>query len=89
MTVFADDADRIKELDEHNNELTREIMVGDLPDLQPYLIETIPASFKPGDAVTFRTAVTNRGSMPAPAGWLGAVYLVTARAQPVAAPGVA
>lgn len=76
MTVFADDADRIKELDEHNNELTREIMVGDLPDLQPYLIETIPASFKPGDAVTFRTAVTNRGSMPAPAGWLGAVYLV-------------
>lgn len=76
MTVFADDADRIKELDEHNNELTREIMVGDLPDLQPYLLETIPASFKPGDSVTFRTAVTNRGSMPAPAGWLGAVYLV-------------
>ncbi|WP_303636394.1 CARDB domain-containing protein [Stenotrophomonas tuberculopleuritidis] len=86
VTAFADDADRIKELDEHNNELTREIMVGDLPDLQPYLLETIPASFKPGDAVTFRTAVTNRGSMPAPAGWLGTVYLVNGVCPPSGCP---
>lgn len=76
ITAYVDDADRLKESNEHNNETTREIVVGDKPDLLPYLIESVPANFQPGDHVGFRVAVTNRGSMPASTGWLGAVYLV-------------
>jgi len=76
ITAFVDDADRLKESNEHNNETTREIVVGDKPDLLPYLIESVSASFKPGDQVGFRVAVTNRGSMPAAMGWLGAVYQI-------------
>ncbi|WP_421569431.1 CARDB domain-containing protein [Stenotrophomonas sp. PD6] len=76
ITAFVDDADRIKESNEGNNERTREILVGNKPDLKPYVIESVPQSFKPGDSVGFRVAVTNRGSMTAPVGWLGAVYTI-------------
>lgn len=76
LTAMVDDVDRIKEKDEQNNSLTRVIAVGDKPDLQTYLLQTIPESFTPGQNITFRSAITNRGSVATPYGFLGVVYMI-------------
>jgi CARDB len=76
LTAEVDDVDRIKESNEQNNSLSREIAVGEKPDLQTYILQTIPDSFLPGQEVRFRSAITNRGSVATPPGFIGVVYMI-------------
>lgn len=75
-SALVDDHQVIQETRESNNERSREIAVGDKPDLVASLLLTSPTAFKPGDEVRFTVAIANRGSVATPNGWLGVLYTV-------------
>lgn len=76
FSALVDDQQIIQETREDNNERSREIAVGDKPDLVASALLTSPVAFKPGDEVRFTASIINRGSVATPNGWLGVLYTV-------------
>ncbi len=76
LTAIVDDQFVIQEGREDNNQSTREILVGDKPDLVAGHVLTWPSSFQPGTNVSFSTILSNRGSVSTGPQWLGVLYTV-------------
>lgn len=68
LTVSVDSRGEVDEVDEEDNELTRELDIDtDVPDLAVGSIATDPQAPEPGDEVTFLANVSNTGPVQAPA----------------------